>query len=316
MKLLKSIKLLFILLFINLNSFGQTPIKRVLVEEYTATWCSSCSYGGVYAQHLHDTYPNAIFVAIHSGDPMENYDIKNYMSNYYSNLPTFLFDRVDFPSNPKTVAAVSAYPWVTGLDTLDHYLNKRYNDLPLATVGITQSYDTLNREITATITANFISDANGGFRLNCFILEDSITGGQDYDQNNTNFSGWTSGPPYMSSLLNAPSAIAGYNHNHVARKMLGTPAGIIAGIPSSVDSGNVYSKTFIGNLIGRIASEILYIEKSNRELSLLSKTAEERYLDLFNEQPELIQNIPLKHIASYIGITPQALSRIRKRIYS
>ena len=79
------------------------------------------------------------------------------------------------------------------------------------------------------------------------------------------------------------------------------------------DLQKVYSNTSIGNLIGRIASEILYIEKSNRELALLSMTAEERYLNLFKEQPELIRNIPLKHIASYIGITPQALSRIRRR---
>ena len=80
------------------------------------------------------------------------------------------------------------------------------------------------------------------------------------------------------------------------------------------DLQKIYADSNIGNLIGRVASELLFIEKSNRELALLCKTAEERYLDLINEHPELIQNIPLKYIASYIGITPQALSRIRKRI--
>lgn len=77
----------------------------------------------------------------------------------------------------------------------------------------------------------------------------------------------------------------------------------------------VYKETKIGNLIGRKASEDLYLKKSKRELSLLNETAEQRYLNLFTEQPHLIQNIPLKYIASYIGVTPQALSRIRKRIY-
>lgn len=67
-------------------------------------------------------------------------------------------------------------------------------------------------------------------------------------------------------------------------------------------------------MIGRVAAEILYMEKSKRELSLLSMTAEQRYLNLFSEQQELIRLIPLKYIASYIGITPQALSRIRRRI--
>ncbi|SRR5690554_6236626 len=78
----------------------------------------------------------------------------------------------------------------------------------------------------------------------------------------------------------------------------------------------IYNKTKIGNAIGRQASEELFLKKSQRELSLLNETAEQRYLNLFAEQPKLIKEIPLKYIASYIGITPQALSRIRKRIYS
>ncbi len=80
------------------------------------------------------------------------------------------------------------------------------------------------------------------------------------------------------------------------------------------DLQTIYKETEIGNNIGRKASEDLFLKKSKRELSLLNDTAEQRYLKLFSEQPKLIQQIPLKYIASYIGITPQALSRIRKRI--
>lgn len=82
------------------------------------------------------------------------------------------------------------------------------------------------------------------------------------------------------------------------------------------DLQNIYAETEIGNAIGRQASENLFLDKSKRELSLLNETAEQRYLNLFSEQPQLMKEIPLKYIASYIGITPQALSRIRKRIYS
>lgn len=77
---------------------------------------------------------------------------------------------------------------------------------------------------------------------------------------------------------------------------------------------SVYETSQIGDRIGRMASEDLFLKKSNRELSLLLDTAEERYLKLFTERPEVIREIPLKYIASYIGVTPQALSRIRKRI--
>lgn len=80
------------------------------------------------------------------------------------------------------------------------------------------------------------------------------------------------------------------------------------------DLQTVYKESSIGNLIGRRASEELFLKKSQRELSLLQDSAEERYLKLFTERPELIREIPLKYIASYIGVTPQSLSRIRKRI--
>lgn len=83
---------------------------------------------------------------------------------------------------------------------------------------------------------------------------------------------------------------------------------------SKKDLVEVYERTNNGNIIGLKMAENMFLIKSKREISLLSKTAEERYLDLFIDRPKLLQKIPLKYIASYIGVTPQALSRIRKRI--
>lgn len=80
------------------------------------------------------------------------------------------------------------------------------------------------------------------------------------------------------------------------------------------DLQEVYEKTINGNIIGRKMAENMFLIKSKREISLLNKTAQERYLDLFINRPNLLKQIPLKYIASYIGVTPQALSRIRKRI--
>jgi CRP-like cAMP-binding protein len=76
----------------------------------------------------------------------------------------------------------------------------------------------------------------------------------------------------------------------------------------------VYKTTKIGDLIGRLTAERLFLIKSKREQNLLILSAEERYLKLFKERPELLKIIPLKYISSYIGVTAQALSRIRKRL--
>jgi CRP/FNR family transcriptional regulator, anaerobic regulatory protein len=43
-------------------------------------------------------------------------------------------------------------------------------------------------------------------------------------------------------------------------------------------------------------------------------TAELRYKKLIEQQPEIIQNVPIQYIASYLGIKPQSLSRIRKQL--
>lgn len=79
---------------------------------------------------------------------------------------------------------------------------------------------------------------------------------------------------------------------------------------------HIYQQTAVGNTIGRYAAEDLFLKKSQRELQLLTLTAEQLYLHLLTQRPQLISQIPLKYLASYIGITPQALSRIRKRIIS
>jgi CRP-like cAMP-binding protein len=54
-----------------------------------------------------------------------------------------------------------------------------------------------------------------------------------------------------------------------------------------------------------------YIKTVNRLESLQFHTAEERYRQLMDEQPDILQRAPLKHIASYLGMTQVSLSRIR-----
>jgi hypothetical protein len=53
-----------------------------------------------------------------------------------------------------------------------------------------------------------------------------------------------------------------------------------------------------------------YVFLQKRFVSVLSKTAEENYIDLVNESPELIQRLPQYHISSYLGVTPVFLSKI------
>lgn len=55
-----------------------------------------------------------------------------------------------------------------------------------------------------------------------------------------------------------------------------------------------------------------YNEKRSKELATL--TAEQRYVKLMKEHPEVLHNVPMQYIASFLGMNPKSLSRIRKQI--
>lgn len=56
-----------------------------------------------------------------------------------------------------------------------------------------------------------------------------------------------------------------------------------------------------------------YVETINRLESLQFNTADERYRSLIENSPEIVKTIPLKHVASYLGVTQVSLSRIRSK---
>ena len=75
-----------------------------------------------------------------------------------------------------------------------------------------------------------------------------------------------------------------------------------------------YQETENGNEIGRYLAEQLYMNQLSKVISQKHYSAEERYLELIDKKPHYLEQIPLKHIASYIGVTPQTLSRIRRNL--
>ncbi|WP_282628093.1 Crp/Fnr family transcriptional regulator [Empedobacter sedimenti] len=84
-----------------------------------------------------------------------------------------------------------------------------------------------------------------------------------------------------------------------------------------------WNKTFLDNLINNNKSwmmfakniaDYLFIRKEKREISLLLDNAETRYLNFLKEFPQAFQEFPQYFIASYLGIKPQSLSRIRKEL--
>jgi CRP-like cAMP-binding protein len=78
----------------------------------------------------------------------------------------------------------------------------------------------------------------------------------------------------------------------------------------------LYAKVREGERYGRIAVEAVFLQMLRDINSFYTETPEVRYEGFLKHHPDLQQRISQYHIASFVGVKPQSLSRIRKRIFS
>ena len=80
------------------------------------------------------------------------------------------------------------------------------------------------------------------------------------------------------------------------------------------DLDNFYRGSEEARMVGQRILETYHFQKEQREIAFLTKSAEENYIELVQNDPELQNYIPLKYTASYLGVAPESLSRIRKKL--
>lgn len=66
--------------------------------------------------------------------------------------------------------------------------------------------------------------------------------------------------------------------------------------------------------LSRMFLQLAYVEKEQKEFNLLSRSATDFYHYLCVNYPDIIETVPQKYIASYMGVAPESLSRIKKDI--
>ena len=67
------------------------------------------------------------------------------------------------------------------------------------------------------------------------------------------------------------------------------------------------------NFVGRVLTERYYVRGEARAIALRRQTALERYETLLETNPQLLHRAHLKHIASFLGMAPETLSRLRSK---
>lgn len=76
----------------------------------------------------------------------------------------------------------------------------------------------------------------------------------------------------------------------------------------------LYQKSLFWQQIGRLAGEREFVVEEKHNQSLRNLSALDRYKHILINDSELLQRVPLNHLASYIQVTPETLSRIRNKI--
>jgi len=210
-------------------AFAQQPQKKVLIEEGTGTWCQWCPRGTVYGKQITQNYEDdAVFIAIHSGDDMEN---TTYSSNSgLTGLPSGNIDRASVSNMSPSLIPSDLAPY-TSL-------------VPLADIDITTTYDPVSRALDMTVSADFASAVSGDWRLAAIVVEDGITGpAPTYNQSNA-YSGGGNG--VMGGYENLPSSVSAsiMVYNHVGRYLAGGYNGDSGSLPSSILAGQTHSYTY------------------------------------------------------------------------
>ena len=223
----------------SIHSFGQSPGKYILLEEFSTAPCGFCPDGDLIAEKLIKDYPSIIWVTHHAGfgtDSMTINESKTIAGAFTTFAPGAAIDRGDYKIPTYTMPpyiAVSRQKW-------DTVCLAHLNDLSIVDVGITNSYNSTTRMFNCTVDTKFsMVPESGDMRVNIYLVEDSVSKkGSGYDQKN--YLNTQVGHRYYQK----GDPIIGYVHHHVLRKVLTGSWGVSGVIPANPAPGVKYSKTY------------------------------------------------------------------------
>lgn len=221
--------------------------KYTLLEEATGTWCQWCPDGAQVIQEKVEpygagdtTYTRAIVASFHNGssdkmtlpnDPFNN-SVANGGTGYITGFPGGTVDRV--PYVPASATDISVYRryWPNAV-------GDRCALAPKFDVSMRSTWDSVTRLLTVTVKAKVLSTVTGAYRINAYIVEDSLasnfTGFKQTSASAINAGTYTSESGSATWYAGYGTTIADstkYCHMDVVRKILSTSLanGIATGI--------------------------------------------------------------------------------------
>ena len=119
---------------------------------------------------------------------------------------------------------------------------------------------------------------------------------------------------YFVSSENFISSFTSFLTNTPANENISALENSVIRVISKKDLEELCERVPKMQLFRRVIAENLFITMEKRIFMLQSQSAHERYENMLKNNPDIILSVPLQYTASFLGITPQHLSRLRKEI--
>ncbi len=204
------------------------PVKRVTVEEGTATWNNNCPEGWVRMNEAAKNHPDASLISVHGGewDPMEFDAYNDFLFDLdWNYIPYILFDRRHKTSG----------------DSFEYYLNYQKECFGFASLDFDYSFG--GGDIIVNAHVKPAIDMSGDFRLTLVLTEDDVSGtGSEWAQGNK-FAGGAYGPMggFEQKADTVPASDMKYNF--VARAAAPSPQGGPGKLPKNLLHNTDYTQT-------------------------------------------------------------------------
>ncbi len=225
------------------NSFPvpTTFAKKVLIEEFTGTWCGYCPDGAYRMEEIIKDNPDRVFGAsVHQGDPMQ-LPLYTTLDNTFNvtGFPSGMVARVPYQG---TVPMNRGY-WATATNTILGQTAK---------CGLAIDARVSGTDITVEVHAAFNAAISGTHNVTVYLTEDGVNKGTSYDQHNY-YNADNTSPFYQ---LGDP--IPGFKHNNVITKVLSADMG--DAIPASfLVAGGHFEKTYTATLPAGTNTDRLHV---------------------------------------------------------
>lgn len=217
---------------------AQVP-KKVLIEKYTSAGCGNCPDGTARLINITANNPDLIWVSMHAGwinDAFGDATQDSIAAAFTDSAPKASINRIKF-NNEITVATVR--------NNWNAHVTNELATTSNVDVQISGNYNPTTRLVEIQVTSTFQNaiTANGTYRVNLYVVEDSVVGsGSGYNQ--ANYFNNTSGHYYQ----NAGNPILNYPHRHVVRAVPSAAWGTKFVIPPTPAQGGSYTANYIYTL--------------------------------------------------------------------